>query len=89
MKSWVRISEGIEQYARPFILTDTEHQSSGAVLAPQSSSCGRPRAQTQGEQSQVRYKASPKPKLVSVGFSQRNWQMVPARAKLERDCEFK
>ena len=71
VKSWVRISQSVEQHARQFIPEDTEHQGSEAVLSPRSSSSGRPRAQTQGEQSQVRYKAMPKPKLESVGFSQR------------------
>ena len=39
-KSLVRNSRGIEQLARQFVPF-------GAVLSPQSSSCGRPRAQTQ------------------------------------------
>ena len=46
-KSWVRMSRRTEQYARQFTPTETEHQNFGAVLSPQSSSCGRPRAQTQ------------------------------------------
>ena len=58
MKSWPRISRGIEQYARQFILEDTERQSCG-VPSPQCSSCGRLGAQTHGEQSQVRFKAVP------------------------------
>ena len=56
-------------------------------MSPQSWSCGRPRAQTQGEQSQVRYKAVPKRMIVSIGFSQRNWKIIPARAKHKRNCE--
>ena len=80
----VRISLGVEQLARRFIPKSTEHQGPGTVLSPQSSSCGRPR----GEQSQVRYKAAPKPKLVSIGLSQRNWKIILANAKQTRKCEF-
>ena len=57
------------------------------MISPRSSSCARLRAQTQGDQSLARYNALPKPKVVSVGFSQRNWRMIPARAKNKRDCE--
>ena len=56
------------QYARQFTPKHTEHPSCEAVLLPQSLSCGRLRAHTQAEQ--ARYKAVPKPKLVSFGFSQ-------------------
>ena len=89
VKSWVRISRGVQQHARPFTPKVSEHQSSGAVLSPQSSSCGRPRAQTQGAQSQEGYKAAPQRKLLSIGFSQRNWKIIPAKAKYCRHCEFK
>ena len=61
-------SRGVEQYARPSILEETEHQSSVAVLSRRSSSCGRPRAQTQSEQSQVRCTGRPKPKLQRCEF---------------------
>ena len=53
------------------------------------SSCGRPRAQTQSEQSQVRYQAALKRKLVPIGSSQQNWKLIPAKAKHKGDCEFK
>ena len=85
----MRVSRGVEKYARQSTLKDTENNSSGAVLSPKSPSCGRPRAQTQGDQSQVRYKAAPKPKLVSIMLSQRIRKTIPAEAKLERDCESK
>ena len=58
VKSRERISRGIEQFARQHIPKDTEHQNSGGVRSPQSSSCGRPRALTQSEQSPVKYKAT-------------------------------
>ena len=81
VKSWVRISRGVEQYAGQFIPKETEYQGSGAVLSPQSSTCGRPRAQTLGKQSQVRYKAMPKPKLISVAVSQRKMEDTPSKSK--------
>ena len=85
LKSWMRISRGIEQHARQFIHKDTEQQNSGAVLSTQSSSCGPPRAQTQGEQSPTKYKAAPLPKSMSLGFSQRIWKIIPAKAKHKRE----
>ena len=33
-KSWIRISQGIEKYARQFLHEITEHQNTGAVLSP-------------------------------------------------------
>ena len=80
---------GIEQHARHLIPTSTGHQRSEAVLSPHSSSCGRPRARTQNEQSQASFSAVPKPKLVSVGSSQRKWRIILAKAKHKRDCEFR
>ena len=82
-ESWERVSRGIEQDARQSVPTDTEHQNSGAVLSPQSSRCGRPRAQTQSEHLPATYQAAPKPKLLSIGFSQTN----SAKAKRKRDCD--
>ena len=89
LNSWVCISRASEQYARLCIPKETEHKNSGAVLSFQSSSCGRPRAQTQGVQSPARYKTAPKPKLVPIGFSQRNWKICQAKTKHKRVCEFR
>ena len=80
--------KGIERHTAHFIRKHTVHLSSGAVLSPQSLRCGRPRAQTQGEQSQVKCKAVPKPKFVTIGFSQRNWKIYSAQAEHKKDCEF-
>ena len=46
----------------------------------------KPRAQTQGEHSTIRYKAAPKPKLFSIGFSQRNWRKNTDKAKHKGFC---
>ena len=48
LKSWARISRALEQSARQFTLTDTDSRNSGAARSPQSTSFGRPRAQTTG-----------------------------------------
>ena len=69
-KSWVRVSRTIEQYARHFVPTETDHQNLEAS-AQQSIRCGRPWTQETGGNSSVRYQAAPKPKLISIGFSQR------------------
>ena len=31
---------------------------------------------------------APKPKLISIGFSQRVWKLIPAKALTKKDCEF-
>ena len=49
---------------------------------------GRLRAQTQGEQSPVRYRDAPKSKLISIGFSQQIWNH-PAQAKHRRVCDIR
>ena len=61
------------------ILTKPEHPNSGAVFSPLSSSCGRPRAVNFHQ-----YKAVPRPKPTSIGFSHRDWKVLPARAKHKR-----
>ena len=66
--------------ARQFNPTETDHQHSEAASSQHSVSCGRPRAQGTGGNSPARYKAAPKPKLVSVGFSQRIWESISAKA---------
>ena len=63
--------EEFEQYARHFILTETDHQNLDAVSPQQSVRCGRPRAQETGGNSPVRYKVAPKPKFISIEFSLR------------------
>ena len=87
-KSWVRIWRGVEQYARQCIPTQTDRKHLAAVPSQQSLSCGRPRAQETSGNSTVRYKAAPKSKLISIGFSQRVWILMPATALTKRDCEF-
>ena len=77
-KSWVRIARGNEQYARPFVPTETDHPNLEAMSSQQSKSRERPRAQ--------QCKAAPKPKLISIGFSQRVWKLIPAIALTQRDC---
>ena len=72
-KAWVRKSRGIDQYARQLILTESDHQHPEAVPSQQSMTCWRPRVQETGGKSSVRYKAAPKPKLTSIGLSQRVW----------------
>ena len=74
---------------RTTLLKDTLHQSYEAVLSLQSASCGRSRAQTEGEQSQVRYKAMLETPLLTVGVCQRKCEMIRATAKNKRDREFK
>ena len=69
VKSWVCISRGVQRHVRLFTPKVTEHQSSGAVLSPQSPSCGRPLAQTQGAQSQEGYKVAPQRKVTSLDSS--------------------
>ena len=85
---WVRISRGIQQYARHFIPAQTDHQISETASSPQSSSCGRPRAQPTDGHSPVRYEAAPKPKLFAIGFSQRDWKIILATAKHKRNGQF-
>ena len=43
--------------------------------------CGRQQAQATGKHSPVTYQAVPKPKLMSIGFSQRNWKILVATAR--------
>ena len=62
MKCWVRISRGIEQYARQFIPSETDHPNLEAAASQQSISCGRPRAQGIGGNSTVRYERCAKAK---------------------------
>ena len=47
-KSWVRVTRGIEQYARQCIPAETDHQNIEAASSQQSKSCGRPRVQETG-----------------------------------------
>ena len=35
----------------------------------------------------MRYKAAPKPKVKTIGFSQRDWKRIPATSKHNRYCE--
>ena len=62
MKCWVRISRGIEQYARQFLPSETDHPNLEAAASQQSISCGRPRAQGIGGNSTVRYERCAKAK---------------------------
>ena len=87
LKSWVRISRGLDKHARHCLPTETDHQNSEAASSQQPRSCGRPRAQVTSRPSPVRYKAAPKPKLFSIGFSQRVWKPIQAKALTKRDCE--
>ena len=63
-KSWVRISRGIEYFARHFVLQRLTTKSS-------QSAAGVREHQVTGGHSPVRHKAAPKSKLVSSGPSQR------------------
>ena len=87
-KSWVRKSRGMEQYTRQFIFTETDHQNLEAASSQQSTSCGRPRAQVTSGHSLVKFKAAPKPKLISIGFRQRVWKSIAAKDFTKMDCEF-
>ena len=51
--------------------------------------CGRPWAQETGGNSRVRCNATPKPKLISIGFSQRVWKMIPAEALTKKGLWFR
>ena len=64
-------------------LTETDTASS-----QQSISCGRLRAQGTGGQSPVSYKPEPKPKPISIGFSQRVWKSISAKAPTKIFGEF-
>ena len=83
----MRRSRGTEKYARNFVPAETDNQFSAAALSPQSISCGRPRAQATGGQSPLREKALPELKFTLLGFSQRDWKSIPAKALTKRDCE--
>ena len=86
VKSWVRISRGISQHARQFVLKDTEHQSSGAMFSPQSWSCGRPRAQTHGEKPHVMLKElCQSQKLYPLDLVNKFGKIILAKAKHKRD----
>ena len=87
-KSWAQISRGIEQNAPQPHLTGTDHQISEAATSLPSTSCGRPRAQETVGNSPVRCEAAPKPKPISIGWSQRVWKLIPAKALNKRDCAF-
>ena len=80
--------EDLNNYARQFVPTETDHQNLEAVSSQQSMGCGRPSAQETVGNSPVRYKAAPKKKLILIGFSQRVWKMIHAEALTKRDCEF-
>ena len=80
--------EELSNTARQFVPAGTDHQILEAASSQQSISCGRPRAQATGGHSPVRYKAAPKPKLFSIGGSQRAWKLTRAKALTNRICEF-
>ena len=79
-KSWVRISRGIEQYARQSILTETDHQHLEAASSQAEISCGRPRAQDTGGPSRVIRGAEPKPKLTPIGFQSASLENDPSKS---------
>ena len=85
-KSWVRISRGIERYARQCVPTETDHRRIAVPSSQQSTSCGRSRVQEKCGHSPVRCEAAPEPKLMSMGFGQQVWESI-AKA-LTKDCEF-
>ena len=80
-KFWVHIYRRLAQYAPQFIPKETDHKISDAALSPLSSSCGRPRAQTTDEHSTVRHETASKTTLIFIGFSQRDWKIITAKAK--------
>ena len=82
-KAWVRKSRGIDQYARQLILTETDHQHPEAVPSQQSMTCGRPQGNWWKFASHIQ-----RPKLTSIGLSQRVWKLMPAETFTQRDSEF-
>ena len=74
----MRGSGGIEQYARQTMPKYTEHQNLGAVLSPQSSSCGRPRAHRRRVNShQYGFEAAPRPKVFFNRIQSTKWENNP------------
>ena len=76
----------IEQNARQFTPAELNHPNPEAASSQQSVSCGRLGAQETGGNLPVRCEAAPKPKLISFGFNQRVWTLIPAKASTNRDC---
>ena len=78
VKSWERISRGVEQYARHFFLKvlNTKVLKSCFRVSPRAAGDREHRRKANSHKQDIQ--AMPKPKLVSVGFSQRKRRIIPA-----------
>ena len=74
LKSWMRISQGIEQYARHFVPTETDHQHLEAASLQQSI----PRVS--GGHSPVSKKLRQSPSFYQYGFSQRVRKSITSKS---------
>ena len=63
------------------------HQNIEHASPQQSIRCGRPRTQETNATSSVNCKDAPETKIVSIGFIQRVWKLIPAEALTNIDCE--